>query len=207
MNELNLKNYSNRRIFINVGGRLFETTSDTLKPCQKLMNEIIRCEKPFIDRDPLVFDSMLKFLRGYPFTNILENKDLLYELIHWQHEFVFIRLPKCIENSAKSYDAIAKNIHIPDHSPINRFRLTHLLIPLDIAKVLFTNEEIPNASKPMCDVICSSGWNEHVWIDRIDYMYALASLKYKIYSKQKKSLDDKQTYDQGLEWCLCGKCK
>lgn len=58
---------SKMRVKINVGGKVFETTSDTLQPSEYFRNLLERWndgDEIFIDRDPQIFRSILNWLRG-----------------------------------------------------------------------------------------------------------------------------------------------
>jgi len=184
-----------KRIFINVGGKLFETTKETLRKCRKLNKMIQRHseQQPFLDRDPVVFDVMLKFLRGYPIGNVLKDKDLLHELIYWQHEFIYLPLPECIEKCSKEYSQVQELINLMDQDNLFQYKSTHILVPIKVAKLIFPDEILPSEKKPVCDVVCTAGWEDHVWIERSDFLYGIAALRFKAYTHK-------------IHPCVCGKC-
>lgn len=110
-----------KKICLNVGGKLTETTLDTLKCCKRLYNYVINVDKTndnspiFIDRDYAVFERTLKFLRGYPvYKQLLNDDDVIHELIYWQHDLVFQQLPGCVKKSIKTYIEYndKKNAHL-----------------------------------------------------------------------------------------------
>ncbi|ARF12276.1 BTB/POZ domain protein [Klosneuvirus KNV1] len=83
-------------ITINVGGKLFTTTTETLyrsKYFQDISNNLIKCERDdngniFIDRCPKVFHYVLNFLRDgrYPFPNEYEFELEFYLIAYKQTE-------------------------------------------------------------------------------------------------------------------------
>lgn len=183
------------KIILNVGGVKYETTFGTLNDCKGLSELILQkmnniddddvINEIFIDRDPEVFKHVLKFLRGYPNVDYLLNDDVVYELIYWKHKFVDQKICKCINESIKvfkGYDSDKSsytieslnfenietptltnnltNINTPDISHLNEYKDTHYLIPLKVSKILNVNSPIE------CEVVCSEGWVDHVWVDK-----------------------------------------
>lgn len=70
-----------RRVHLNVGGTVFETTATTLEACDFFATLLKRTSPDalFVDRDPTHFRHILNFLRGaltYPPTN---RQELWYE--------------------------------------------------------------------------------------------------------------------------------
>lgn len=75
------------RITLNVGGKLFTTTTGTLlkykdSTFQKMLNYAnwtCHGENQFIDRDPMIFEHILSFLRGYPISAEKEILKKIYD--------------------------------------------------------------------------------------------------------------------------------
>lgn len=177
-------------IVLNVGGTTFQTTTQTLYKCRRFKELLCAntkrdgtpsgtpsgthggthsggCDPPiFLDRDPVVFARMLKFLRGYPISQIETDHELICELIYWQHYFTDIALCPCISGAAVKYHQIAECVNLPDSTEVNHYSKTHFLIPLEVALKLFTElEHVPNPRMPLFQVVCSPGWNDHVWVE------------------------------------------
>lgn len=173
-------------IKLNVGGKMFDTTKETLSKCHKF-NEIIEqiqnnkeAGSIFLDRDPSVFGRLLKFLRGYPVKNIEEDQELICELIYWKHYFTDIGLCDCLQNCGKKYHQVQQIINTPFLNEIERYQKSHYLVPLKIATDLFKElAEVPNDKMPLLQVICSKDWNDHVWIDHETWKRKLNECKLK----------------------------
>lgn len=212
-----------KKLCLNVGGKKFETTSETLQRCKRLY-ELINTNTSdgehdciFIDRDPDVFEKTLKFLRGYPIHDqLLNDNDLMHELIYWKHDLTYKELPECVKESIKAYikydesrsahvvvsvnfkdienpiPIINNNndhtyfINTPDTYHFDKYKAFYYLVPKTIAvQLLGVTDAV------LCNIVCSQGWNDHVWIHKDDIKMALYKLKLRLvlFSNNK--------------WCVC----
>jgi hypothetical protein len=200
------------KIHVNVGGTKYETTYETLKDCKGLIKYIGDKKNIFIDRDPIVFKKVLKFLRGYPVINeVLKDDDMVYELIYWKHKFIDIKLCECICKSIKIYDNynseknsyivktldftdidnpcntdIDNSINTPNANHLKSFRSTHYLVPLKIA-----SDMLKMSNFVRCEVVCTEGWDDHVWVEKEELKQLLYKLKLRI------------LFSSSGKWCIC----
>lgn len=212
-----------KKLCLDVGGKTIETTAETLKSCKRLYSVVNgntntntnQDDTIFIDRDPVVFEKTLKFLRGYPVNDqLLNDNDVMHELIFWKHDLVSKELPGCVKQSIKAYmdydesnsahlvtsvnfkdiehpEPVKGNEHnylinTPDTEHLNKYKNLHYLVPENIAVSLLNITDAVS-----CNIVCSEGWDNHVWIQKDDLKMALYKLKLRL------------ILHPNNKWCVC----
>lgn len=178
---------SKKEIQLNVGGHVFLTTKQTCSKCRKLFDLVKDSDgQIFLDRDPIIFKRMLKFLRGYPIPDIEDDDELIHELIYWEHYFNDTKLCKCISSCYKKWHQVADKVHFGNPEQVKKLKKNCCLVPKDVAEWLWDSEELPNENKPLCYVVCTKNWKDHLWIKNKDMKNKFIQIKLRsvLFNKQ-----------------------
>lgn len=153
-------------ITLNVGGKVFLTTSETLSDCLGL-NDLVYLKKHsegdiFLDRDPIVFGKMLKLLRGYPVYPLIVSDvsiDILYELRYWNHKFVSVDVPDWLQPQTLTF-------HTLDPAQTDMYQKTHGLLPVSSVSLLVKSGYLPyHTNYTKCIIIgATTPWVDCVWV-------------------------------------------
>lgn len=184
----------NRPTRLNVGGRIFITTADTVAQCTRLAEAVQGGDEIFLDRDPDVFACALKVLRGYPAaqTQAVQDEDVLHELSFWKHSFSQAELPKWMQQSETRFSDIEPSIHTLDPVQSTQYGRTHVLVIANVVDILVKMGALPlqgdvNEAYPLCRVVgAEAEWNDCRWVRTALLRRAEMRVRYTIGVLEKK---------------------
>ncbi len=152
-------------IKINVGGKVFETTNDTINKCSAI--EV--SDEIFLDHDPKVFRKTLNILRGYPCDKaMMYNSDLLHQLITLGHALTKVKLPPWIDECCRE---LQDHFHILDPDQLKLYSSTHILITTDAVTKMVNMGLIESDIFDECRIIgAKDAWSEACkWVPKKKY--------------------------------------
>lgn len=165
-------------IRLNVGGKMFETTSGTISRCLRLVIE--SGDILFIDHDPDTFNRALGILRGYP--NMIETSihdaDVLFLLADLGHEYNEIQVPNWLYTKD-----LPQSIHTLSPEQTLQYRDTHVLVNNGCVQRLVKLKFLTDAAYTECKVIgvTQPGWVDCQWVNKKSFDLAKAKYRYMMY--------------------------